>query len=80
MSTLVNQLTVEEAHKEFTPWWTKFWPSLSSWTQENLGQLAPQHLMLNALNWLSCFLMSQLCQRLYLPVLAHLYRLPFFKH
>ena len=56
MSIPVSQHTVEQANKEFNSFMDKMQPNMSNWYQGNLGQLAPQHIILNLLNGLYCLL------------------------
>ena len=54
---------------------------MSNYTQASLGHLAPQHLMLKAVNWLIYLTrVSQLCPRLNLLMPKELYKPTFFKH
>ena len=56
VSIPVSQLTVEQAHKEFNSLADKIAAKYDQLDSGNLGQLSPQHLMLNPMNWLSCLL------------------------
>ena len=71
MSMLVNQHTMKQAHKEFNSLIDKF-------AVGAVGTPAFNHKP-HELTVLFAH-MSQLCQELNLPILAHLHRPPFFKY
>ena len=51
ISTPINQLTVEQAHKEFNSMVDKISTHVSAIRLASLGQLESQHLMLSPPNW-----------------------------
>ena len=71
----VGQLTVAEAHQEFTKLVDQISAKFAQLDSGEFGAVGTP-----AFNAVSFARMSQLCQRLGLPVLAHLHRPPFFKH
>ena len=81
MSVPVSQLTVEQAHKEFNSLADKISAKYEQLDSRKFGAVgksgfnakSPELAVL-----LAC--MSQLCQRLNLPMPAQLHRLSFFKH
>ena len=81
MSTLVNQLTIEQAHKEYNSLVDKI---AAKYQQLNSGEFrVVGNLGFNAKSAKLASLiahMKQLCQKLHLPMPTQLHRLLFFKH
>ena len=81
MSILVNQLTVAQAHQEFTTLVDKIsakFEELDSGEIRAVGTPAFDGKIHELAVKFAC--MHQLCQWLNIPVPAHLHRPPFFKH
>ena len=81
MSLPVTQLTVEEAHKEFNSLADRTaakYKQLDSWEFGTVG--TPVFNTKSAKLTILFAHMSQLCQRLNLPLPAQRHRLQFFKH
>ena len=77
----VNQLTVAQAHQEFTPLVNQIsakFEQLDSGEFGAVGTPAFDAKMRELAALFAC--MSQLCQKLGLPIPGHLHRPPFFKH
>ena len=81
MSTLVNQLTIEQAHKEYNSLVDKIAAKYQQLNSAEFGVVGNLSFNAKSAKLPSLFAhMSQLCQRLHLPMPTQLHRLPCFKH
>ena len=77
----VNQLTAEEADKEYSSLMDKIAAKYQQLDSSKFGAVGTSAFDAKSPKLASLFAcMSQLCQRLYLPIPIKLHRLPFFKH
>ena len=81
MSIPVSQLTVEQAHKEFNSLADKIAAKYEQLESGEFGAAGTPAFNAKSGELASLFAhISQICQRLNLPVSAQLHRLLFFKH
>ena len=78
---LVNQLTVAQAHQEFTKLVDQISAKFTQLDSGEFGAVGTPAFNAKMHDLAVLFAhMSQLCGRLGLPIPAHLHRPPFFKH
>ena len=81
MSVLVSNLTVKEAHREFNSLAERIIAKYKLLESGEFGAVGTSAVNAKSAELAVMFAcMSQLCQRLNLPMPAQLHKLPFFKH